>query len=77
MNFATLIKAELEMSLMGELTFLLEHQINQSTNRTFISQEKYNKELSKMFGLDKGQAFGTRMSMPRVLKLMHLEKTWM
>ena len=54
------MKGELEMSLMGELTFLLELQINQSTNRTFISQEKYNKELIKMFGLEKGQAFGTQ-----------------
>ena len=39
------MKGELEMSLMGELTFFLEHQIYQSTNRTFISQEKYTKEL--------------------------------
>ena len=65
------------MCLMGELTFLLELQINQSTNRTFISQEKYNKELIKMFGHEKGQAFGTRMSTPRVLKLTHLDITWM
>ena len=64
------------MSLMGELTFLLELQINQSTNRIFISQEKYNQELIKKFGLEKGKAFGTHMSPPRVLKLMLLEKTW-
>ena len=71
------MKAELEMSLMGELTFLLEHQINQLTNRAFISQEMYNKELIKKFGPEKGKAFGTPMSTPHVLKLMHLEKTWM
>ena len=70
------MKGEFEMSLMGELTFLLELQINQSTNRTFISQEKYNNELIKRCGLEKGKAFGTPMSMPCVLKLMHLEKTW-
>ena len=44
-SFANLMKGEFEMSLMGELTFFLEHQIYQSTNRTFISQEKYTKEL--------------------------------
>ena len=47
---------------MGELTFLLRLQIKNSSNITIISQSKYNKELIKNFGLDKGKAFGTAMT---------------
>jgi len=56
------------MSLMGELTFFLGLQIRQSTNGTFFSQTKYAKELIKGFGLEKGKAFGTPMSLSTCLK---------
>ena len=71
------MKGEFEMSLMGELTFFLEHQINQSTNRTFISQEKYIKELKRRLDSKSAKTLVPQRVRPRVLKLMHLEKTWM
>ena len=61
-NFINHMKGEIEMCIMGELTFFLGHQIKKSSCGTFISQSKYNKELVKKFGHEKGKAFGTPMS---------------
>ena len=40
---------EFEMSIMGELKFFLGLQIIQSSERIFINQSKYIKELSKKY----------------------------
>ncbi|XP_027767740.1 uncharacterized protein LOC114074016 [Solanum pennellii] len=61
-NFASLMKGEFEMSLMGELSFFLDLQIKQSDKGIFINPGKYAKELIKKFGLEKGKAFGAPMS---------------
>jgi hypothetical protein len=46
-EFSKLMQGELEMSLMGELTFFLGLQINQAREGTFFSQTKYALELLK------------------------------
>ena len=58
-NYASFMKGEFEMSLMGELSFFLGLQIKQSEKGIFINQGKYANELIKKFGLEKGKAFGT------------------
>ena len=41
------------MSMIGELTFFLGFQVKQIKEGTFISQEKYTKDLLKRFNIDK------------------------
>lgn len=48
-EFVELMSSEFEISLMGELTFLLGLQIKQSSQVTSICQEKYIKELPNKF----------------------------
>ena len=48
-EFSSLMGKELEMSMMGELTFFIGLQIKQSSNGISICQEKYIKELLKKF----------------------------
>ena len=50
-KFATLMGNEIEMSMMGELTFFLGLKIKQEPNATSISQEKYTKEMLKKFNM--------------------------
>ena len=50
-KFAKCMKAEFEMSLMGELKFFLGIQINQTPEGTYIHQSKYVRELMKKFDL--------------------------
>jgi hypothetical protein len=47
--FANSMQTEFEMSLIGELSYFLGLQINQSYAGLFISQEKYLKEMLKKF----------------------------
>nr|XP_016433377.1 PREDICTED: uncharacterized mitochondrial protein AtMg00810-like [Nicotiana tabacum] len=49
------------MSMMGELTFFLGLQIQQSKEGTFICQTKYTKELIQNFGMSNAKAIGTPM----------------
>ena len=46
-NFASEMKKEFGMSMLGELTFFLGLQVSQSKKWTFISQTKYIKEMLK------------------------------
>ena len=46
-NFASEMKKEFEMSLLGELTFFLGLQIYQTDKGIFISQTKYIKDMLK------------------------------
>ena len=50
-EFAKLMQAEFEMSLMGELRFFLGIQIDQRPEATYIHQSKYAKELLKKFNM--------------------------
>src|SRR5580765_7828591 len=50
-EFAKLMQAEFEMSLMGELKFFLGIQIDQCPEATYIHQSKYAKELLKKFNM--------------------------
>ena len=50
-QFSALMGKEFEMSMMGELIFLLGLQIKQSSNGISICQEKYIKELLKKFNM--------------------------
>nr|XP_018622661.1 uncharacterized mitochondrial protein AtMg00810-like [Nicotiana tomentosiformis] len=60
-EFSMLMQSEFEMSMMGELTFFLGLQIQQSEEGTFIFQTKYTKELIKKFGMSNAKAIGTPM----------------
>lgn len=50
-DFAKSMQAEFEMSLMGELKFLLGIQIDQRSEGTYIHQSKYTKEILNKFNL--------------------------
>ena len=49
-HFVHHMSIEFEMSLVGELTYFLGHQVKQMNNGNFISQAKYVKNLVKKFG---------------------------
>ncbi|KAI4312619.1 hypothetical protein MLD38_037423 [Melastoma candidum] len=61
-EFAELMKDEFEMSMMGELTFFLGLQIRQTSEGTFIHQEKYTKQLLKKYELTNSKHLSTPMS---------------
>jgi hypothetical protein len=42
---------EFEMSIIGELSYFLGFQIKQLKNDTFVSQDKYIKDMLKKFGM--------------------------
>jgi len=51
-NFATNMQSEFEMSLLGELTYLLGLQISQQEKGIFICQSKYIKDMFKKFKME-------------------------
>jgi hypothetical protein len=51
-KFAKDMQNEIEMSLLGELSFFMGLQIRQSNQGIFISQTKYIKEMLKRFGME-------------------------
>ncbi|KAK6138544.1 hypothetical protein DH2020_027711 [Rehmannia glutinosa] len=51
-KFSNLMQGKFEMSMMGELTFLLGLQVKQLKDGTFISQTKYTRDLMKKFGME-------------------------
>jgi hypothetical protein len=61
-EFAEEMKQELEMSMIGELTYFLGMQVKQTSEGIFISQAKYTKDLVKHFGLDGKSHARTPMS---------------
>ncbi|XP_059436678.1 uncharacterized mitochondrial protein AtMg00810-like [Corylus avellana] len=50
------------MSMIGELTYFLGFQVQQSTKGIFVSQPKYTKDFVKRFGLDGKSHARTPMS---------------
>ncbi|GKC68736.1 copia protein [Tanacetum coccineum] len=53
------INEEFEMSMMGELNFILGLQIKQIEDGIFFNQSKYIKEILKKFGLDDSKPMKT------------------
>jgi hypothetical protein len=43
---------EFEMSMIGDLSYFIGLQIKQLKNNTFISQDKYIKDMLKKFGME-------------------------
>ena len=52
---------EFEMSMIGELSYILVLQIKQLKNGTFISQGKYIKDMLEKFGMSNSKAISTPM----------------
>nr|GEV34081.1 copia protein [Tanacetum cinerariifolium] len=50
--FSNLMKSRFEMSMMGEMTFFLGLQVNQSPSGIFINQSNYVNEILKKYGLN-------------------------
>ena len=61
-EFSKMMRSEFEISMMGELNFLLGLQIKQTSNGTMIHQQKYIKELLKRFGMDSSKPIDTPIS---------------
>jgi hypothetical protein len=53
--------SEFEVSMIGELSYFLGFQINQLKNETFMSQEKYIKDMLKKFGMEDAKGISTPM----------------
>ena len=60
-NFASEMKKEFEMSMLGELTLFLGLQVSQSRKGIFISQTKYIKEMLKKFKMEESKLVSTPM----------------
>nr|GEZ63366.1 hypothetical protein [Tanacetum cinerariifolium] len=61
-RFVKLMHGRFEMSLMGEMKFVLGLQIHQSPRGIFINQAKYALEILHKHGMEKGQSIGTPMA---------------
>nr|GEU34197.1 retrotransposon protein, putative, unclassified [Tanacetum cinerariifolium] len=59
--FFDLMKSRFEMSMMGEMTFFLGLQVNQSPCGIFINQSKYVLEILKKYGMESYDPIGTPM----------------
>jgi hypothetical protein len=64
-----MMENEFQMSMMGELTFLLGIQVKQIKQGTFIHQVKYMKDLMKKFNMVEHKPVSTPMSMTTTLDL--------
>ena len=60
-KLATKIQEEFEMSMLGEQSFFLHLQVNQTKNWIFISQTKYIKEMMKKFQMKDSKPMSTPM----------------
>jgi hypothetical protein len=55
------MQIEFEMSMIGELSYFLGLQVNQSSTGIFTSQEKYLKEMLKKFQMEDSSPDSTLM----------------
>ncbi|GJY97961.1 retrovirus-related pol polyprotein from transposon TNT 1-94 [Tanacetum coccineum] len=67
--FADLIKSRFEMSMMGEMTFFLGLQVNQSPRGIFINQSNYVLEILKKYEMEICDLVGTPMEIKDKLDL--------
>ncbi|GJV84239.1 retrovirus-related pol polyprotein from transposon TNT 1-94 [Tanacetum coccineum] len=68
-RFAELMKSYFEMSMIGEMTFLLGLQVNQSPHGIFINQSNYMLEILKKYGIGTCDPVGTPMEIKDKLDL--------
>ncbi|GKB86540.1 retrovirus-related pol polyprotein from transposon TNT 1-94, partial [Tanacetum coccineum] len=59
--FSDLMKSRFEMSMMGEMTFFLGLQVNESPRGIFINQSNYMLEILKKYGMETCDPVGTPM----------------
>nr|GFC44887.1 retrovirus-related Pol polyprotein from transposon TNT 1-94 [Tanacetum cinerariifolium] len=67
--FSDLMKSRFEMSMMGEMTFFLGLQVNQSPCGIFINQSKYVLEILSKYGMESCDPVGTPMEIKDKLDL--------
>ncbi|GJV12625.1 retrovirus-related pol polyprotein from transposon TNT 1-94 [Tanacetum coccineum] len=67
--FSDLMKSLFEMSMMGEMTFFLGLQVNQSPRGIFINQSNYVLEILKKYGMETCDPAGTPMEIKDKLDL--------
>ncbi|GKA43730.1 retrovirus-related pol polyprotein from transposon TNT 1-94 [Tanacetum coccineum] len=67
--FADLMKSRFEMSMIGEMTFFLGLQVNQSPRGIFIKQSNYVLEILKKYGMETCDPIGTLMEIKDKLDL--------
>nr|GEY78448.1 hypothetical protein [Tanacetum cinerariifolium] len=67
--FFDLMKSQFEMSMMGEMTFFLGLQVNQSPCGIFINQSKYVLEILNKYGMESCDPVGTLMEIKYKLDL--------
>jgi hypothetical protein len=60
-EFGKMMANEFEMSMIGELSYFFGLQIKQMKNGTFVSQDKYIKDMFKKFGMEDAKAISTPM----------------
>jgi hypothetical protein len=61
-KFGEMMSREFEMSMIGELSFLLGLQIKQLKEGTFVCQSKYVKDILKKFGMEDAKPIKTPMA---------------
>ncbi|GJX11926.1 retrovirus-related pol polyprotein from transposon TNT 1-94 [Tanacetum coccineum] len=67
--FSDLMKSRFKMSMMGEMTFFLGLQVNQSPCGIFINQSNYVLEILKKYGMETCDPVGTLMEIKDKLDL--------
>nr|GEV08960.1 hypothetical protein [Tanacetum cinerariifolium] len=67
--FSDLMKSRFKMSMIGEMTFFLGLQVNQSPSGIFINQSNYVNEILKKYGLNTCDITGTPMDIKDKLDL--------
>ncbi|GJT35313.1 retrovirus-related pol polyprotein from transposon TNT 1-94 [Tanacetum coccineum] len=67
--FSNLMKSRFEMSMIGEMTFFLGLQFNQSPCGIFINQSNYMLEFLKKYGMETCDPIGTPMEIKDKLDL--------
>ncbi|GJR05509.1 putative ribonuclease H-like domain-containing protein [Tanacetum coccineum] len=67
--FSDLMKSRFEMSMMGEMTFFLGLQVNQSPCGIFINQSNYVLEILKKYRMETSDPVGTPMEIKDKLDL--------
>jgi hypothetical protein len=68
-RFQKIMESEFQMSMMGEITFLLGIQVKQTRQGTFVHQTKYTKDLMKKFNMAELKSVSTPMSSMALLGL--------
>jgi hypothetical protein len=61
-RFQEMMESEFQISMMGELTFFLGIQVNQTKQGTFVHQAKYTNDLMKKFNMVELKPVSTPMS---------------